>query len=224
MLLLIGMLLIQSLGSLAYGILWPGESFVGLLYGGSKVLMMCLPVLAWKYFGISWRGSFRRVSWREGGWGIGLGIATCIVTGSVLWWLLQSGAAFFLGDARAQVEAFGIATPVAYLLFALGVSVAHSLFEEWYWRLTAVPLLERHMRFSLATFFGGVAFSLHHILILSLFTSWLWAIVLGLIVGAAGWGWSWLIKWRGHVWWAWASHIGADLAIFWVGWKLLVGG
>lgn len=215
------LLIIQALGSVAYSILWPGESWVAMVYVLSKVLMVFLPIIAWKYFGISWKKFLPRLPFRErvlaGVWGIG----TCLITGGALWILLESIVPFSLTQAREQATAFGLNRLSVYLLFALGISLVHSLFEEWYWRATAVPLLQRFFSFPWSAFLGGLAFATHHILVLSLFTSWPWAIVLGLVVGVAGWAWSCFAYWRGHFWYSWASHIGADLAIFAVGGRLL---
>jgi membrane protease YdiL (CAAX protease family) len=217
----LALLFLPFLASLSYSILWPGEPFVAMLYGAAKVLMVFLALVAYRRLRLSWRAMLPKVGWREVGVVVLLGLGTWAVTAAVLWWLTQAFVPLNTVALRTQVAAFGLDTPLAYVLFALGIAFIHSLFEEWYWRATAVHALTEYMSFSRAAFLGGLAFSGHHMVVLSLFTSWPWAVALGLVVGAAGWAWSWLAHWRGHFWWSWISHMGADLAIFLVGWFLL---
>src|SRR5262249_14619648 len=124
---------------------------------------------------------------------------------------------------RQKMVEFGIDTPQLYLLFAVLISLAHSLLEEYYWRWFVFGRLRRHMSVTIAALLSSVGFLAFHVINLAkLFPGKFWtvALPLSLCVGVGGAVWCWLYQRTGTIVSPWISHLLVNLAMFAVGYDL----
>lgn len=125
-----------------------------------------------------------------------------------------------------KVTSFGIVTPLPFILFGCFVSFIHSGLEEYYWRWFAFGQLKRVCSKYPAMVICGIAFALHHIVILGTYfgytSGWTWLFALGITIG--GFYWCWLYQRKDSIWAPWLSHAWVDVAIFIVGHDLIFGG
>jgi membrane protease YdiL (CAAX protease family) len=124
---------------------------------------------------------------------------------------------------RQKLAEFGLETPARFLLFAVLISVAHSLLEEYYWRWFLFGRLRRHMPATAAAGLSSAGFLLFHLIDLDrLFPGrfWMLSLPLGLCVGVGGLMWCALYQRSRTVASPWVSHLLVDLAMFAVGYDL----
>jgi membrane protease YdiL (CAAX protease family) len=124
-----------------------------------------------------------------------------------------------------RLEVLHAATPARYLVMAALLGVAHSLFEEVYWRWFALGELSRRLPAPAALAVGSLAFASHHWIVIDSFLAgahrWTATLPLTLAVAVAGAVWGWLYQRHGALLPAWLSHLLADVAILGVGYHLL---
>ncbi len=129
-------------------------------------------------------------------------------------------------QVRAKVTEFGIDTPERFAAFAVFLSLAHSLFEEYYWRWFAFGGLRSAWPFWAAALLASLAFMGHHVVVLSVyFPGAFWRAVLPFSLGVAAGGvvWCWLYERSGSLVGPWLSHVLIDSAIVVVGYDLVFG-
>ena len=131
-------------------------------------------------------------------------------------WEVISGASEF---ARHKAETFGVL--LYYVPFAFIISFIHSLLEEYYWRWFVYGTLRSIVPRGGAHILAAAAFALHHIVVLKFFFPWPVTLILAAAVVLGGVLFSFLYQRHDCVWGAWAAHVGADLVIFYAGWKML---
>lgn len=108
-----------------------------------------------------------------------------------------------------------------YILFALFLSIIHSLIEEYYWRMFIFGGLTKITTLPLAYIISGIAFSAHHFLIISQFASTAPTIIATGVIAGAGMYWAWLYRTTHSIFGSWISHICADLIIMYIGYMLI---
>ena len=169
----------------------------------------------------------RPLSWspaNQGGWlvsfGLGVGMIVVIV-----------GAYLLLGDLMIEkatllelLEPVGLtnATNVAGAIF-FWVFI-NSVFEEYVFRWFVTSKFEELIggKWRSILLSSGV-FTLHHSIALMMFISPLGALIasVGVFIGGAIFSWIY-ITYR-SVWVAWIAHACADVAVFGIGWHLVIG-
>ncbi len=209
----------QALGSIGYMTIFAASALAPILYGGVKVCMALLPVGG---RGLGWtpRAFFRGWGVRDVLLGVGIGVGFFLVLIGC-YSLFPGLFAGIAAEAPRRAEAFHIGSPLVFLLVGVLFSLFHSLFEEYYWRWFIYDGLRTFCSTTLAIILSGLAFSLHHIVILSPFFPLSLAILFGLLVGAVGSFWSYLYTRQGNLVAPWISHIAADLAIILVAYTIL---
>lgn len=108
-----------------------------------------------------------------------------------------------------------------YLSFALLLSLAHSGLEEYYWRWFLFGNLRRHGSLGWAAGVASVAFAAHHGVVLGQYFPPLWTAALTLAVALGGVLWCLMYERQRTLTGAWLCHAIVDLAILWVGHRLL---
>lgn len=209
----------QAFGALGYMTILAHSPLAPIIYGGVKGCMVLLPILAlW----LGWKpgGFLRGCKQKDALAGILLGLVFFFgIIGFFFFFptLFESAAA----EALPRATTFGIGTPAIFLLVGILFSVLHSLFEEFYWRWFVFGGLHSYVPTRLAALFAGLAFSLHHIIILLPFLSPPLAILGGLMVGTVGGIWCLLYAAQKNLLASWISHTFADLAIICVIYHIL---
>jgi membrane protease YdiL (CAAX protease family) len=221
--------LLPTLAAWLYFVVWAHTPWMRILYGASKVVQGSLPLLGW--WALDMR---RRPAWtgRRSGW------RTAAVAGIVSGAALAAAAlAAFAGplpgwlpldEAGARIHRllvdFGAATPVRFLLLALGLSVAHSLFEEYYWRWFLLGQLRERLPFVAALPLASLAFASHHWIVVDSFLGGeqrLLTTLLTLLVAGGGAFWGWLFHRHRTLLAPWLSHLLVDAGLMAIGWQLV---
>ena len=110
-----------------------------------------------------------------------------------------------------------------YWTFAIFLSLVHSLIEEYYWRWFVFGRLRQVVSRRGAHLLAGLAFSAHHVVVLTQYFPVFWGVTFGLGAGVGGVIWSLMYEKQGTLTGAWLSHLIADLAIMTIGHVLLFG-
>ena len=206
--------LVQAVGNFLYFVLLENEIAIQLTYAATKAVMVLAPLTLLLC-------GFKIPILTKGGkhvrsllWGIGSG-AIIFIFILIVYRLFSF---VFAPALFAKIVEVGIQEH--YWMVAIGISLVHSLLEEYYWRWYIVKGLETYLDFLPSLLIGNVLFTLHHYLILSQFVSLPLTFLLGTCVGIGGCLWSLMYRKTGSLLGAWISHACADLAIFIVGYLL----
>ena len=215
-----------TLAAWLYFVVWAHTPWMKVLYGGSKVVQGLLPLIGWWALGME-----RRPAWSRSAVAPVVGLLTgAVLGGSVLVafagplpaWLPLSEIAARIHDRLLDL---GLATPWRYLLLALGLSIAHSLFEEYYWRWFLLGQLAARMPFAAALPIASLAFAAHHWIVVDSFLGGAHRLTatlpLTLLVAVAGACWGWLLRRYGSLLPPWISHLVVDAALMAEGWRLV---
>jgi uncharacterized protein len=190
-----------------------------------KVIQFAFPAL-WTYFALREQLRTARPTAR----GLLLGAvfsAVVVAAGMTLFKLALLGTPAFSTAAdsiRQKLSTFGIDSAWKYAVLCLFYSLFHSLLEEYYWRWFVFRQLRELMSLWPAVVLSAVAFTLHHVIVLSVYfksAPWLVALLsVGVAIGGAFW--AWLYNRSGSIFDTWLSHLLIDAGIFFgVGYELL---
>jgi membrane protease YdiL (CAAX protease family) len=115
-----------------------------------------------------------------------------------------------------KIGAFGIDSPAKFFVLAGFYSLVHSLLEEYYWRWFVFRQSRCVMRLWPAILFSAVGFTLHHIVVLSVFFKGqpLLVALLAIATGVGGAFWAWLYERTGSIFDTWLSHLLIDAGLF----------
>jgi membrane protease YdiL (CAAX protease family) len=194
-------------------------------YFGGKLLQFAWPVL--------WMGGVER-RWPQvtgpspSGLALGFGFGLAVGLGTFALYFFLRRFTQVLAEARprilAKVREFGLNTPAIYVAFAGFLAVAHSLFEEYYWRWFVFGELRQPLGITVALVLSSLAFMAHHVIVLAGFFPgkfWLLAAPLSAGVAIGGGVWAWLYQTSGALYAPWVSHLLIDMAILAVGYDLV---
>lgn len=211
--------------ALFYFVLFGDRPFARVIYGATKVFTVVWPAAAvWLIF----RTRFPKLELRAGRHlrAIPLGLVTGAAIALLMFGLMQTPLGGMVSGGaeamRQKARAFGVLEH--YWLFAVALSVVHSLVEEYYWRWFVFGRLRSVCRPAHAHVLAGAAFAAHHVVIATQFFPLGWGIVLGGLVGVGGIVWSVMYDRQRTLAGAWASHLIVDFGIMAIGHKLLFGG
>lgn len=215
--LLVCAMILPSLGALMYFVLFSQSAWANELYLAAKVLMVTLGIVGWRWGSLRFRGALP-VTRKEvlRGLFVGTALSVTIFVAAFLFWdtLLLS---------RAEIlEKITSLVPLAwYGAIAVVFSVFHALFEEWYWRGYIAHALETHLHPRVAIAVGALAFTGHHIIVLSQMFP-IHIVILGSFgVLCGGVIWSLLLRKTSFLTASWISHICVDFTIFFIGFLLI---
>jgi membrane protease YdiL (CAAX protease family) len=206
--------------ALLYFVVWAGQPVAAWTYGLTKAVMLVLPLLAWRM----WKPPAAAVAGARSrtvaeGLLLGLAMAAGIVLST--WGPLAPLFAASTPRIAAKVGELGLAAPGAYLMATVAISLAHSAFEECYWRWCVFGHLSARLPLPMSHLLAGLAFAGHHVVVAGVYAGPAAGVALGLVVGAAGTCWSMLYRRHGSVLGAWIAHACCDLALMWLGWQAL---
>ena len=153
-----------------------------------------------------------------------------LVAGTLVGILMGAGiiASFeFLPEALQRETLSRIALKIETLhikknfwLYALLLSFAHSLLEEFYWRFFLFTAFKKYLpRFR--HFLVALAFSLHHFVVTIFYFDFKLGFILGWGVFVAGYIWTKLYEKENSLGAVWISHIIADIALMSFGFRAL---
>ncbi|HXT19374.1 MAG TPA: CPBP family intramembrane glutamic endopeptidase [Thermoanaerobaculia bacterium] len=219
--------LLPTLAAWLYFVVWAHTPWMRVVYGAGKVVQGALPLLGWWVLRME-----RKPAWaaRPGAAVAGL-LAGGAVGGAVLAAFAGPLPAWLpLDEAAARIHRllvdFGAATPLRYFVLALALSVAHSLFEEYYWRWFLLGQLQLRLPLAIALPLASLAFASHHWIVVDSFLGGEhrpMTTVLTLLVAAGGALWGWLFHRYRSLLAPWLAHLLVDGALMTIGYRLVWG-
>jgi membrane protease YdiL (CAAX protease family) len=195
-----------------------------LAYGAGKLIQFVLPVafVAWSTGRIPRPG---KPSLR--GMALGLAFGLLVAAGAILlYYLFLRETSLFQespGRIRAKLDEFGLNSPLGFTVFAILVTVPHSLLEEYYWRWFVFGQLERLIWLPSAIALSSLAFGLFHIFPLNAYLPGHFfdaVLPFTMCVAAGGGVWAWLYHQTGSIYAPWLSHLLVDASLFVIGYDL----
>lgn len=215
-----------TVASWLYFLTFADREWMRQLYFGSKLVQAALPLLGWGLAGLP-RDRLRRAP--AAGWLAGAASGVLLAAGIGLAYLLFAGTTLeevARAPIRARLEAFAATSTTGFLALAVALSLAHSLFEEYYWRWFLFGSLRRRLPRAAAVTVAAAAFATHHVVILHAFLGprYLLAATLPFSAAVALGGVLWCLlydRWRSLAA-PWLSHALVDGAIMAVAWALVL--
>ena len=215
-------MLVPFLGSLIYFVAYSGEPWARATYTLVKLYTVAWPVLATAFV---LREPIPRPDlraarhWRAVPLGLLFGGLVFGATLALSASPLGDSLAGFAEQVRLKVGQLGVLEH--YLAFSLFLAFVHSAIEEYYWRWFVYGTLKRLCSRRPAAVLASLAFASHHMVILSQYFSAIWTVALSLMVAVGGYVWCLMVERQRTLMGAWLSHVLVDLAILWVGYRLL---
>jgi len=221
---LIVVMALPSLAAWLYFIALSGSAGVKPMYFGSKVVQFAIPAL-WMAFVQKQR--LQRVPPDVRSIRLGAMIGAAMVA---------AGCAAYFGYLKHQprfanvpesigtkLTDMGLTSPVIFLVFAVFISVPHSLLEEYYWRWFTFGQLRRVIPWKPAAIISSLGFMAHHVIVIEqLFHGHTVEIVFfSLCVAFGGAVWAWVYQRTGSLYGAWASHFLVDCGIMFLGYDII---
>lgn len=209
---------LPSLGNLAGVVWWPGTALGQSLFVGSKLLVLALPLL-W----LRWveRGPLSWSPPRQGGLVVGAlsGLAICGIIGGL--YLSLGDALVPAAEIRTMASRTGLASRALYIGCALYWIGVNSVLEEYVWRWFVFRRLRDLLPANGAILGAALGFTVHHFVAIRSYLPppTLWLCLAGIFIGSVLW--SWLYHRYRSIWPGYLSHVGADLAIFLIGYRIL---
>jgi uncharacterized protein len=205
-----------------------GHPSMGSAYFAAKVLQALLPLVGWWVLRLP-RDRVGGTTPAGVGSGLLSGIALAVPVLGLYALALRGTPLLAAAPAqiRARLEPFGAAEIGGFVLLALGLSLVHSLFEEYYWRWFLFGALRRRLAVGSAAALSSLAFAAHHAIVIAGLlgpAAPLFMVAAGtLAVALAGVNWVWLFHRFGSLLPPWLSHVVVDLAFMAIGYELLWG-
>jgi len=211
------------LGAWMYFVLFSESSFARVVYIFTKGFTLVWPGAVWLLVEkkkISLKTIFRRGHLRAlsagfvSGFIIGLALLA-LYRFSFLGSFMQSHS----GEIRSRVEDLGFLEH--FFVYALFLSVGHSLLEEYYWRWYIFGGLSQLIKPGGAYLGAGLSFAAHHYIVLGSCLPLVPTVIFGTAVGLGGVWWCWLYRRYESLAGCWMSHLLVDGAIMVILYDLL---
>jgi CAAX protease family protein len=195
------------------------------VFGGGKAVMYALPLA----FALLWERRRPRLAWpRKDGVALGLGFGLAVAAGVLalyFGWLRNS---VLLRAAAAPVlevvKGLGADKLPGFVTLAASITVANSLFEEYYFRWFVFGRMRSFLPLPAAVVLSALVFMAHHVILLGVYLPgqfWTLAVPFALCVAVGGGLWAWLYAQTGSLYAPWLSHAVVDAAVMVVGWDLM---
>ena len=189
-----------------------------LIFLASKIWILLLP-LFWQVYIDKHKLSWSRP--KHGGFGIAAGLGIFI---SIVIFIFYLAIGKFLIEpqiVKDMAARTGLANPAIYLAGAAYWVLINSVLEEYVWRWFVVKQCSVLMSSRPAIAVSAVCFTLHHILAMQVYFSWLVVVIAstGIFIGGALWSWCYM-RYK-SVWPGYVSHAIVDIAVFAIGYHLI---
>lgn len=222
--LLVALMILPTVAAVGYFIL--AEGWPPLIQQAAYVLgklVMVLPAI-WLFGVDRYRLKLPCPSWSEIAAGslFGLSVAAGMLALYIGWFKPQGVFAGAAVAVREKITDFGLDFPGRFFVFAVFVSLLHSLLEEYYWRGFTFGKLAIHLGAIPAGIVSSVAFAGHHVVVLGKYFGWgsPFQILFSGAVALGGFVWC-MMFWRWQrLYGPWVSHAWIDAAIFAIGYDL----
>ncbi len=218
-------LVVPLLASLIYFVFFPGTWFGKACFGLVKVHLVFWPVIATVFI---LRESMRRPSpaWKTRFYSLipGVLIGVTVVVGMFIMMLTPLGDIVRSSGGRIREKVDDLGVLEHYVSFSIYISIINSLIEECYWRWFAYGNIRRVMPQVWAHVVTALAFSAHHIVVVSQFFPLSFALFVGFSVGVGGLIWSLMYQKYNTILGPWICHIIIDAGFLWIVYDLFFRG
>ncbi len=210
------------LASLFYFVLFSEFTFSRIIYAGTKVFTLVWPVVV---VALIHRVGLPRLNLRNAAHlkalplGLIAGLAVVLLMFGLM--LTPLGLVVVEGGANVGKKTAELGVLEHFWLFAVFISVCHSLLEEYYWRWFVYGRLRELLPRWPAHLLGGASFAAHHIVITTQFFPFWWGVFFGSMVGVGGVMFSLLYERQKTLVGAWAAHMAVDFGIMAIGYELI---
>ena len=196
----------------------------------TKIWILCYPLFFFSMFGLGGlvRREDRRAAWPT--WAVviwtGLLTGVCISLIGCLMVITPVGDIVKANSHNLveKAEGLGFASRGRFLLVAAFITVLHSAMEEYYWRWFIYGHLRQMVGHWPGHLIAAVAFTGHHLVLMSVLFPLPLALFLSFLVGLGGLIWTLMYEWQGTVLGCWLSHLVVDAFLMIVGYRLIMGG
>ena len=212
-------LLVPLLGSLFYFVWLPESAFAQVTYGATKVFTLVYPLCF-----VGWKELFTQrssVGWKQGA-AVGIGSGLLICAAGVLLMLSPVGDMIRAGAGPIQEKGELLGFTKHFLLFAVFISLFHSLLEEYYWRGFVFGKLRERVGIWTSHVLAALGFAAHHLVVTWQFFDPPLAIFLAFCVAVGGFLWTLLYQKEGSLLGCWLSHLCVDVLLMVVGYQLIM--
>lgn len=217
-------LTVPFLGSLVYFVLFSDSVIGKAAYTFTKVFTLLWPVFAVFVIlrlRVSNLRSHKPVSAQLKTVPLGVVLGLAIVALMFLLMRTPLGEEVMAGAANIREKARGLGFADHFIPFAIFISFAHSLLEEYYWRWFVFGNLRNVVSLPAAHLIAAVGFAAHHLVVTLQFFSVPLALFLTFGVGLGGFIWSFLYQRQGFLLAPWACHAIVDVGIMVIGYQLI---
>jgi len=196
----------------------------------TKIWILCYPLFFFSMIGLGGlvRREDRRAVWPT--WAVviwtGLLTGVCISLIGCLMVITPVGDIVKANSHNLveKAEGLGFASRGRFLLVAAFITVLHSAMEEYYWRWFIYGHLRQMVGHWPGHLIAAVAFTGHHLVLMSVLFPLPLALFLSFLVGLGGLIWTLMYEWQGTVLGCWLSHLVVDAFLMIVGYRLIMGG
>ena len=218
-------MILPFLGALVYFVFAGGGNLTKIAYSATKLFTFVWPVIA-VIFILKQKLKWPRLTGAHHWKSLPLGVLVGAGIVGLMFLLMQTPMGVQVKSSAANMQTavskFGL-TRSNYWLFAVFLSVFHSLLEEYYWRWFVFGGLHQMASPGWAHVLAGTAFMTHHIIVLLQYFPVPLTIFLSLMIGVGGVIWSWMYLRQGSLMGAWIAHMIVDFGALWIGYKLIFG-
>ena len=216
-----------TIGVLCAMFLFPDTWYGQTIHLTAKVWLLALPLL-WVLFVERGRLRMPRLKWEGMTAGLVSGLAILgVIIGA---WELFAHSMVDVSMFKEKMDEIGLDSPIKFIGFAAAVTFINALLEEYVWRWfvyskwrEALHRLVGRLAIPGAIILAGLCFMLHHTVAMSLYFDWKVNAMASFGVFAGGVIWSILYLRSKNLYAAYVSHIFADIALFYVGYRVAFG-
>jgi membrane protease YdiL (CAAX protease family) len=207
-----------SIGILAGMIIAPEHVWGKAIFFATKLWILLIPAL---WLVVVERGKFSFSKPSRGGFAVAAGLGILISTIILIMYLTAGRALIDPAAVRKMAESTGLVNPYIYFAGAAYWILVNSVLEEYVWRWFVVKQCRAFMPAGAAIAVSAMCFTLHHLIAMQVFFSWLVVAVasVGVFLGGAIWSWCYL-RYQ-SIWPGYLSHAIVDLAVFAIGYHLI---
>ncbi|MFK5921080.1 MAG: type II CAAX endopeptidase family protein [Verrucomicrobiota bacterium] len=210
-------LVVPLLASLIYFVFFPGTWFGKACFALVKIHLIAWPIIATIFIlkeslsrpAPTWKTRFHTLIP-----GVLIGVTVVASMFALMLTPLGDIVRASGGSIKDKVEDLGMLKH--YIEFSIFISLFNSLIEECYWRWFAYGTLRRLMPRTWAHILAALAFSAHHIVVVSQFFPLSFALFVGFSVGVGGLIWSLMYQKYNTILGPWVCHIIIDAGFLWI--------
>ncbi len=220
---LIPAMVVPMAGAFLYFVMLGPGVWTGILYAVTKAFTLVWPLVG--YFLIEGqKPKWGKINWSRHWQATPLGFWTggvllAVMLGGYFLTPIGGFVKSFGPDVRERIDALGLLE--WYIPFALFLSLAHSLLEEFYWRWYVFGRAKSVFPRITAYLLGAFSFAAHHYVELFATMSFWTAAGLGMAVAIGGLLWCWMVDKQQTLAGAWISHILVDAGMMIVGYDMI---